>query len=272
MKRKLLPVLAAGHVFDSAYRSLRISMVLASLSSPALSPLAVSNGLLSLLGVQMSVAGQERVPGDVPLVLVSNHRSILDAPLLMLATGRPVRFACHHYMSQVPGLREMVTALGCLPLDASGRGQTKFFRRALKALSEGEAVGIFPEGAAPMVHKTAPDNLNAFHRGFAQLALRAPVEELAIVPVAIASCQETSNALVPLRLLSRFDDSEPLFQQPGWHPAVMYQEVKLLIGRPVRVDARLRSRHQPKGSDTLVADITQCCREEIATLLKHAYG
>ncbi|NJL47656.1 MAG: 1-acyl-sn-glycerol-3-phosphate acyltransferase [Leptolyngbyaceae cyanobacterium SM2_5_2] len=239
--------------------------------SSALSPLTVSNGLLNLLGVNVSIAGQERIPENRPLVLVSNHRSILDAPLLMQATGRSVRFACHYYMSQVPGLREIVTALGCLPLDASGRGQTKFFRRALKALSQGEAVGIFPEGAAPMVHKTAPDNLNAFHRGFAQLALRAPVEELTIVPVAIASRQETSNAVVPLRFLSRFDDSEPLFQQPGWHPAVMYQEVKLLIGHPVRVDDRLRSRHRSKDRSHLVADITQCCQEEIATLLKHAY-
>ncbi len=237
-----------------------------------MSPLAVSAGLLNLLGVKVAIGGQERVPADIPLVLVSNHRSILDAPLLMQATGRPVRFACHHYMSQVPGLREVVTALGCLPLEASGRGQTKFFRRALKALGEGEAVGIFPEGAAPMVHRTQPDSLSAFHRGFAQLALRAPVDELAIVPVAVASCQETSNAVVPLRWLSRFDDSEPLFQQPGWHPAVMYQDVKLLIGHPVRVDERLRSHHRTNTSGSLVADITQCCREEIATLLKHAYG
>jgi 1-acyl-sn-glycerol-3-phosphate acyltransferase len=231
----------------------------------------MSNGLLKLAGVKVSIQGRERVPAHLPLVLVSNHRSILDAPLLMHAIARPVRFACHHYMGQVPGLREVITALGCMPLDAPGRGQTAFFRRAMKALKDGEAVGIFPEGATPMVHKTVPDHLSSFHRGFAHLALRAPVEELAIVPVAIASRQEINNALIPLRWLSLVDATEPLFQQPGWHPVVMYQSVNLLVGRPVRVDARLRSHYRRKGAETLITDLTQCCQDEVATLLKQGH-
>ena len=109
-------------------------------------PLAMAHWLLALSQVRVSVHGQDRLPPHQPLVVVSNHRSIMDAPLLMSALGRPVRFACHHYMGQ-----------GCLPLDAPGKGQTAFFRRAMQALRAGEAVGIFPEGAAPMVHRTTPD-------------------------------------------------------------------------------------------------------------------
>ncbi|WP_228037710.1 lysophospholipid acyltransferase family protein [Nodosilinea sp. LEGE 06152] len=238
------------------------------LTSLSANPLDMSNWLLALSQVKMSVHGRDRLPPHQPLVVVSNHRSIMDAPLLMSAVGRPVRFACHHYMSQVPGLRNLINALGCLPLDAPDKGQTAFFRRAMNALSDGEAVGIFPEGAAPMVNKTTPDNLNSFHRGFAHLALRARVDELAIVPVAIAAHRETTNSVVPLRWLSLFDSSEPLFQQPGWHPAVFYQEVNLLIGRPVRVDARLRSRYRAKGSHDMATELTQCCENEIAELLK----
>lgn len=234
-------------------------------------PLDMSNWLLTLSRVRMSVHGRDRLPPHPSMVVVSNHRSIMDAPLLMSAVGRPVRFACHHYMSQVPGLRNVINALGCLPLDAPDKGQTAFFRRAKKALGDGEAVGIFPEGAAPMVSKTAPDNLNAFHRGFAHLALRAPVDELAIVPVAIAAHRETNNSVIPLRLLSLFDASEPLFQQPGWHPAVFYQEVNVMIGRPVRVDDRLRSHYRSKGTHTLAAEVAQCCQDEIATLLKQGF-
>ncbi len=231
-------------------------------------PLDVSRGLLSLSRVRMRVHAQDRLPDTLPLVVVSNHRSIMDAPLLMSALGRPVRFACHHYMSQVPGLRNVVNALGCLPLDAPDKGQTAFFRRAMNVLEDGQAVGIFPEGAAPMVHKTTPDNLNAFQRGFAHLALRAPVEELFIVPVAIAAQRETNNSVVPLRWLSMFDASEPLFQQSGWHPAVFYHEVDVLIGRPVRVDSRLRSRYRSRGASSLATELAECCEEEIATLLK----
>lgn len=238
------------------------------LTSLTANPLDVSNWLLTLSQVRMSVHGQDRLPPHQPMVVVSNHRSIMDAPLVMSAVGRPVRFACHHYMSQVPGLRTVINALGCLPLDAPDKGQTAFFRRARKALKDGEAVGIFPEGAAPMVHKTTPDNLNTFHRGFAQLALRAPVDELAIVPVAIAAHRETNNSLMPLRLLSLFDSAEPLFQQPGWHPAVFYHEVDVMIGRPVRVDDRLRSHYRSKSKGALASELTQCCQEEVAMLLK----
>lgn len=234
----------------------------------AVSPLALAQGILRLSGVQVTVQGQERVPSAMPLVLVSNHRSLLDAFLLMQAVNRSVRFACHHYMSQVPGLREVTHALGCLPLDAPGRGQTVFFRRAIAALAEGESVGIFPEGAAPMVQTPQPHCLTPFHRGFAHLALRAPVAELAIVPVAIASRREVNNSLIPLRMLSWFDANEPLFQQPGLHPAVMYQQVNVVIGRPVRVDDRLRSHYRRRGSNALIQDLTSCCQEEVAALLR----
>ncbi|HSM80443.1 MAG TPA: lysophospholipid acyltransferase family protein [Nodosilinea sp.] len=231
-------------------------------------PLDMSHWLLALSRVRVSVQGQDRLPVGQPMVVVSNHRSIMDAPLLMSAIGRPVRFACHHYMGQVPGLRHVINALGCLPLDAPDKGQTAFFRRAMGALGNGEAVGIFPEGAAPMVHRTSPDNLNAFHRGFAHLALRAPVADLAIVPVAIVAHREVNNSVMPLRWLSVFDASEPLFQQPGWHPAVFYQEVQLLVGRPIRVDERLRSHYRRRGKGRLATEIAQCCQDEVATLLK----
>ncbi|MGB3138969.1 MAG: lysophospholipid acyltransferase family protein [Nodosilinea sp.] len=235
-------------------------------------PLDIANWLLALSRVKTTVHGRDRLPSRLPSVVVSNHRSIMDAPLLMSATGRPVRFACHHYMSQVPVLRNVINALGFLPLDSPEKGQTAFFRRAMRALSDGEAVGIFPEGAAPMVNKTTPDNLNSFHRGFAHLALRVPVEELVIVPIAIAAHREIANPGVPLQWLSLFDASEPLFQQPGWHPAVFYQEVDLLVGHPVRVDARLRSHYRSKSSSELVTELTQCCEDEIARLLKQGFS
>ena len=94
------------------------------------------------------------------------------------------------------------------------------------------------------------------------------MDEVAVVPVAIASHSETNNSVVPLRLLSLFDPTEPLFQQPGWHPAVVYRDVELLIGHPVKVDARLRSHYDGKGVSTLVTDLTHCCQDEIASLLK----
>lgn len=232
-------------------------------------PLNVSQWLLTLLGIRTSIYGADRIPDSAAVVLVSNHRSFLDAPLLMTALNRPVHFACHHYMSQVPGLREFVNALGCLPLDAPGEQQT-FFREATGLLQAQQVIGIFPEGAEPMVQKTNPLEMSPFQRGFAHLAMRAPVEDLVILPVAIAASRETTTPVVPLKLLSWFDPSEPLFDQPGWHPAVVYRQVDLHIGHPVRVTERLKSHYHGRQAAKLAAEITNCCQSEIANLLRQS--
>jgi hypothetical protein len=61
-------------------------------------------------------------------------------------------------------------------------------------------------------------------------------QDLLILPVAIASLPKINTAAFPLRLLSLFDPSEPLFNQPGWHPLVIYHRVAVLIGRPYCVN------------------------------------
>ena len=84
----------------------------------ATSPLLISRGFLTALGTQIFRYYEDRIPRQRPLVVVSNHRSFMDAPVLMAAVERPIRFACHHYMGQVPIMREIVTGqLGCFPLD-----------------------------------------------------------------------------------------------------------------------------------------------------------
>src|ERR687886_1193926 len=138
-------------------------------------PLQVSRLLLTTMGTRMYVSYQDRIPQEGAVVVVSNHRSFMDAPLLMAAVNRPIRFACHHYMSQVPGMREIVQQLGCFPLEAAAHRQQSFFRQAMGLLQSQQMVGVFPEGAAPMVSVTQPNEIGDFQRGFAHLALRTPV-------------------------------------------------------------------------------------------------
>jgi len=134
-------------------------------------PLVLSHMLLSSLGNQVSLNYAERIPQDGGLIVVSNHRSFMDAPLLMTVLSQPIRFACHHYMGQVPVLREIVTALGCVPLDSASQKQ-HFLRQASQLIQSRQTVGIFPEGAQPMVQQTEPNQVGEFQRGFAHLALR----------------------------------------------------------------------------------------------------
>jgi 1-acyl-sn-glycerol-3-phosphate acyltransferase len=231
------------------------------------SPLQISRLLLLTLGMQMYLHHRDRVPQDSALLVVSNHRSFLDAPLLMAAIDRPIRFACHHYMGQVPVMREIVTKLGCFPLEAPEQRQQSFFHQATQLLKTQQAVGVFPEGTDPMVNSPDRTQMGDFQRGFAHLALRAPVQNLAILPVAIAVQSETKTSAVPLKLLSFFDPSEPLFNQDGWHPLVMYQRVNVMIGRPYWIRPAQRQHYQGKQARTIVNDLTNHCHDEIKDLL-----
>lgn len=234
-------------------------------------PLFISRQLLTVLGTRLFAYHQDRVPQSSAILVVSNHRSFMDAPLLMAAINRPIRFACHHYMGQVPLMREVVTQMGCFPLDAPQQRQQAFFDQATRLLQTKQAVGVFPEGAQPMIQVTAAEKLGEFHRGFAHLALRAPIQELAVLPVAIASYEESTNSAVPLKLLSWFDPSEPLFDQDGWHPMVVYQRVHILVGRPLWITASQRQSYQGKQARTVVADLTAHCHSEISSLLSQGY-
>ena len=241
---------------------------------PLDSPLQISRLLLNALGTRMFLYHENRIPQEGPLLLVSNHRSFMDAPLLMAAINRPIRFACHHYMGQVPILRQIVTEqLGCFPLEVPEQRQHSFFQQATQLLQAQNVVGVFPEGGPPMVQTTSPNHIMEFQRGFAHLALRAPVRDLAVLPVAIASHQEDNvNSLVPLKLLSFFDPSEPLFDQEGWHPMVVYRRVNVLIGRPIWITPTQRAHYQGKQARTTVDQLSDHCRTEIATLLQGGYG
>ena len=234
--------------------------------------LLISQGFLTTFGTEVAIRHRDRVPDDHAILVVSNHRSFLDAPLVMTALGCPVRFACHHYMSQVPVLKDFISAMGCFPLDAPGQGYQNFFHTATKALEQKQPVGIFPEGAQPMVQTTQPDKMTRFHRGFAHLALRAPVKNLAILPVAISSLEETIRPTVPLKVLSLFAPSEPLFDQAGWHPAVHYQRVTLSIGNPIQVTDDQKKHYQGKQAGRLARELTQSCYAEISQLLQAGFS
>lgn len=232
------------------------------------SPLFFSRSLLAGLDTRMFLNYENRIPSDSRVLVVSNHRSFMDAPLLMAALGRPIRFACHHYMKQVPVLREVVTQLGAFPLEAPAQRHQQFFKQATDLLRMGEWVGIFPEGAEPMVKHSRPDRLTEFQRGFAHLALRTPVENLVVLPVAIASTEEVVLPTIPLQVLSWFDPSEPMFKKGGFHPVVVYKRVNVLVGRPRWISASDRQAYNGKQAKAVVEELQTTTSAEIAGLLR----
>ena len=159
------------------------------------SPLDISQILLGALSTKMFPYFKNPIPSNSSLLVVSNHRSFMDAPILMSVLEIPILFACHHYMGQVPLLREIISEeLGCLPLEANNQSPSGFLKHSARLLQVKETLGIFPEGTKPMVTFTQSNRVGKFQRGFAHLTLRAQVDNLAILPVVIASLEENNTS------------------------------------------------------------------------------
>jgi len=88
----------------------------------------------------------------------------MDAPILMATMERPIRFACHHYMGQVPVMREIVTGqFGCFPWSSEHRQQG--FSAGDSADADFSGGWGVSRGTKPMVQFTQPNQMNEF-QGF----------------------------------------------------------------------------------------------------------
>ena len=94
---------------------------------------------------RMRVHGVDRVPLCGPLIVASNHISYFDPPALGVALPRPLYFMAKTELFSIPVLGPVITWLNAFPVDRS-RGDVAAIKRCVRMLSEGAAVGIFPEG------------------------------------------------------------------------------------------------------------------------------
>lgn len=120
------------------------------------------------LGIRGAV---EAIPLEGPLIVASNHASLLDPWLLGLAFPRHVRYLiARDWYDRSPLWRAFFRATGTIPVAPHDPEAT--IAVACAALARGQVVGIFPEGAI------SPDGrLRRFRRGVSMIAARsgAPV-------------------------------------------------------------------------------------------------
>lgn len=120
------------------------------------------------------IRGAEKVPLTGPLVIVSNHGSYFDPPLLSCAVRRPVAYMAKDELFRIPLLSQIIKIYGAYPVNRS-TGDRAAIRAALGALEKGWAVGIFLEGT-----RTADGHITSPKLGAAMVAAKAKVPILPI--------------------------------------------------------------------------------------------
>jgi 1-acyl-sn-glycerol-3-phosphate acyltransferase len=161
---------------------------------------------------RMVVGGVERVPRSGPLLVVPNHDSQWDPPLVAAALRRrrPLRFLARANLWKIPGLGPVLTAIGQIPI-ARGSGDRGALDHATEALRAGAAVCVFPEGKL-----SNGERLRA-RSGVGWLARSCP--DVRVVLCAISGT--TDYVRFPRRPLVRLEFFEPASGQPrpGEDPA-----------------------------------------------------
>lgn len=91
------------------------------------------------------IYGAEHVPKQGPLVVVSNHASDFDPPLLSCCVGRPVAYMAKEELFRIPVLKQAIQLYGAYPVKR-GSADRSAIRSALTYLEAGWAVGLFLQG------------------------------------------------------------------------------------------------------------------------------
>jgi 1-acyl-sn-glycerol-3-phosphate acyltransferase len=137
--------------------------------------------------IDLHVTGGERLASSETYLLMSNHQSLYDIPVLFHVAGPNLRMIAKKELFHVPIFGGALEASGFIEIDRSDRNAAiRSLDRARNLLASGTHVWIAPEGTRSPTGALLPFKKGAFH-----LALEA---RLPILPVTLRGTRDVLPA------------------------------------------------------------------------------
>src|SRR5690554_3147853 len=91
------------------------------------------------------ISGRTNIPAEGPLIIMANHVSYLDPPLVGCILNRRVNFMAKEELFRNPIAGWALKKVGAFSVKR-GRADRKAIKKAFSVLEEEGVLGIFPEG------------------------------------------------------------------------------------------------------------------------------
>ena len=179
----------------------------------------------------------KHIPDEGAAVLVSNHVSYADAPIISSVVNRPVRFVIHKRLYDMPILNFVYRTAKAIPI-ASPRTDIDTLKNAYdeidQALKQGELVCIFPEGKL-----TTDGEISRFKNGIEKIIRRTPTP---VVPIALRGMWDSLFSRKPGHWLRRFPgklwSTVTVLSAPAIAPEDVRSDTLQSIVQQLRLDQR----------------------------------
>lgn len=137
---------------------------------------------------RLEVSGEDNIPKSGGAIIVSNHISLLDPPVIGVSLSRYIHFMAKEELFKNPMFRWLIVKLKAFPV-RRGVADRAAIRTAINVLDSGDLLGVFPEGT-----RSKTGALGEPEPGVAMIAIKTGVP---IIPTAIIGTGEFGSKLLP---------------------------------------------------------------------------
>lgn len=113
-----------------------------------------SRGIFKITGSTIEIVGKENIPTNETLVIVSNHQSNFDIPVLLGYIDVPFGFVAKKELSKIPIFSTWMKYFKCVFINRGNpKKSLEAIYKAIKNINDGYSQLIFPEGTRSKSNK-----------------------------------------------------------------------------------------------------------------------